>query len=321
MNFSIIIPTLNRVKDLEITLNSIIEQSYLPIEIIIIDQSDNEKTQILVEIYKSKINNINFHYKHVLEKSLTKARNLGLKLAKGEIVTFLDDDVLLEKNYLEEIANVFEEKNAVVVGGNITNWIRNGNKVVSYLNRLFLLSRIKKNSFEIQISYNPTEDYTFKTIINSQWASGCNHSILAIVAKEFRYDENFVMYCLGEDVDLTYRIYKKYQNGVFLTSNAKLQHFESVNARIPNKKKIYMDSVHKRYLFHKNIEQTFKHKLIFNWSRFGNLLKQLFNYLTSPNKNMAVNLLYTLEAEIYTFKNCRKIKNLDLAFFKDWLDI
>ena len=67
MKVSIIIPTLNRTKDLEIAFNSILELSILPYEIIIVDQSDNEETKHLCQ--NTTYQTLSIHYHHSIIKS------------------------------------------------------------------------------------------------------------------------------------------------------------------------------------------------------------------------------------------------------------
>jgi len=106
ISVSVIIPTMNRLKDLRITLSSIAEQSRIPNEVIVVDQSDDDCTKKFINDLASASNVL--RYVHLDTKSLTKARNLGLERATGEVLLFLDDDVTLDKCYIERIIETFE---------------------------------------------------------------------------------------------------------------------------------------------------------------------------------------------------------------------
>lgn len=104
MEVSVIIPTYNRVKDVDECLDSIILQRILPKEVIIVDDSDNDEIKNLVEHRKDKFKEKDIVLRYIRnekEKSLTIARNIGIENATGDTILFLDDDVILDKNYIK----------------------------------------------------------------------------------------------------------------------------------------------------------------------------------------------------------------------------
>jgi len=101
MQVSVIIPTYNRLKNLKETLNSVIVQTTLPKEIIIVDDSDDDKIKNLIEYKKSKFEKRRTLLKYIRnkkDKSLAIARNIGIENATGDIILFLDDELMLNKN-------------------------------------------------------------------------------------------------------------------------------------------------------------------------------------------------------------------------------
>jgi len=102
---SICIPTYNRPGYLELALNSALKQTYNNFEIIITDNSDNNKTSDLIKKYKNK--KIRY-YKN--PKNIGSFKNLqtALLLTKGKYVKFLLDDDLLEKNCVEKMMGKME---------------------------------------------------------------------------------------------------------------------------------------------------------------------------------------------------------------------
>ena len=107
MKLSVIVPTLHRSQDLEVLLESFISQTQSPLEILIIDQSDDTKTKELCLRFKKELP---LKYTHSKIKSSTHNRNLGVRQAKGEVVVFLDDDTELEPDYLEQIDNFYKRE-------------------------------------------------------------------------------------------------------------------------------------------------------------------------------------------------------------------
>lgn len=129
LTVSIIIPTKNRPDDLELCVQTILRQTLLPRELIVIDQSDGEESRSRVESQIAKAspevrNTLKLVYIH--DKSLAGcavAKNLGMDLAGGFIWVFLDDDVELEPDFLEEILAAYNDDPGLTgVSGTITNY-------------------------------------------------------------------------------------------------------------------------------------------------------------------------------------------------------
>ncbi|WNM20228.1 glycosyltransferase family 2 protein [Flavobacterium capsici] len=92
---SVIIPTYKRSDFLIRALESVLKQTYSPIEIIVVDDNDgdNEFRLATAENIKSYIEkNLIQYYKHDFNKGLPAARNTGISHANGEFIAFLDDD-------------------------------------------------------------------------------------------------------------------------------------------------------------------------------------------------------------------------------------
>jgi len=95
---SVIVPTYNRAKLIHETLDSILIQSYINFELIIIDDGSTDNTEDVVmkyadkRIYYIKTNNWG---------GPAKPRNIGIKKAKGEFIAFCDDDDIWKPKKLE----------------------------------------------------------------------------------------------------------------------------------------------------------------------------------------------------------------------------
>jgi glycosyltransferase involved in cell wall biosynthesis len=91
---SVIIPTYKGAEKLPRAIDSILNQSYKPIEIIIVD--DNEPTSIHRELTKRVISNYNYqnikYIQHKKNMNGAVARNTGIDNSKGDYICFLDDD-------------------------------------------------------------------------------------------------------------------------------------------------------------------------------------------------------------------------------------
>lgn len=99
---SIVIPTYNHAKFLSKALKSVIDQTYKNWEAIIIDnQSIDETYQVIKKYNHPKINYVKISNNGVISKS----RNLGIKISKGEWIAFLDSDDWWTEDKLEVCVN------------------------------------------------------------------------------------------------------------------------------------------------------------------------------------------------------------------------
>ena len=104
--FSIICATINNQNQIKKLCNSLKKQSYKKFELIICDQSQFSANKNIRKIYKNlKIKYINSNI------GLSKSRNKGINISKGDYLIFLDDDITFEKNYLEKINNLLNKSN------------------------------------------------------------------------------------------------------------------------------------------------------------------------------------------------------------------
>ena len=106
---SIIIPTFNSGKSLELCLKSILNQSYKNIEIIIVDAFSKDNTKRIAKKFGAKL------FFSASERSL--ARNFGAKKAKGKFVLFVDSDMELTPNVVAECVKLsyFNKFDAVII--------------------------------------------------------------------------------------------------------------------------------------------------------------------------------------------------------------
>ena len=101
---SIIIPTFNRQEIVFNTLQYLSNQTNSNFEVIIIDQTDGFKR----ELNDFKSENFNYRYFNINEIGLPNARNYGAEKALGDILIFLDDDSIPDKNIVENYKNLFQ---------------------------------------------------------------------------------------------------------------------------------------------------------------------------------------------------------------------
>lgn len=115
---SLVIPTYNRVQKLVRLLRSVDQMRDYPEEIIIIDDNSNDGTKRILKKWR----NIEKTYeKKVILKSKNNgpanSRNIGISEAKSSIIAFLDDDVIVERNWINNITSkLLNSKNEKLAG-------------------------------------------------------------------------------------------------------------------------------------------------------------------------------------------------------------
>lgn len=304
LEISVIIPTLNRKKDLERTLISITECNNSPLEVIIIDQSDNNETKELCNKFKD----LNIKYFHFDTKSLTLARNFWVKKVNNnvDIIQFFDDDVILNKDYFNEL-KIFclSHKNAKW-------WVPNINNIARKIT-------IPKRIWLLLLSWKWTQDSFFVTkwwfnampfvnptnITNVERTHWCWMFFRKSVFDEwFCFEENFMKYSLMEDCFFSYWIQEKYPNSLYFAPTIKLIHCESPASRIANRQKIYQNIIHRYYFIKKFKKSTVSYlRTMFIFSIFD-----LINYRTLKV------IKYYYKWLKYVFKNKVKIWNEGFDF-------
>lgn len=293
---SIVIPTMNRAQDLSRLLNSILQQTRPPKEVTIVDDSDNSETMKMTELMRSpyKISGITLRYVRgsVTRRSISLARNIGASQSSMEIITFLDDDVVIDKEYLDKITQVFDEyPHAIGVQGYLGD-PEHFNTMANSLNKLFFLHYRDKQKCGMLRSTHISYPYSVSYIMNCEWLSGTNSSYRKNILENFKFDENLTEYSLGEDVDISYRIHKCHPNTLYLTPYAKVVHLTSPRSRRRSDQLTYINAAYRVYLFCKNARQTRINKMICIWSLFGQFITTfLFFFKGEPRSRILASLL------------------------------
>ena len=135
---SAVIPTLNRPVDLALAVTSVLEQKHLPDELIIVDQSvDKQSHDAVNRLYENFDVMPKLIYLHEPEVSgLIEAKQRGVEVAKGDIISFLDDDVVLHQQYFENAISIFKNNQKVIGCCGVMSNVHSG-VLYEYLFKLF----------------------------------------------------------------------------------------------------------------------------------------------------------------------------------------
>lgn len=220
---TVCVPTLNRPHIVERLLNNLVFQSFPINQILIVDASIDFNTFYLKEKFTANFKNLDIIKS---EKGLTLQRNIGIDNCKSELILMLDDDVLLEKDCIEQMVQFLNSENGkdyAGIGGYITNeYIKPTpghhklyQKIGLFNNQMIPGTWMQCGAF-VELSHLGV----INGIYNSRFLPGCGSMIRLDIAKEIRPDSSFTFF--GEDKQWTLRISNKYKLGVL--AEAKLYH-------------------------------------------------------------------------------------------------
>ena len=112
--FSIVVPVYNVEDYLAQCLDSLLAQTYLDFEVIVVDDASTDSSRSIVRAYAQRGSHIRL-VSHTVNKGLGGARNTGLEAATGEYLLFLDSDDYLHPETLEKLWNVIKKTGAQLV--------------------------------------------------------------------------------------------------------------------------------------------------------------------------------------------------------------
>jgi GT2 family glycosyltransferase len=312
MNITLIICTFQRPEATCKLLESILNQVVIPQEILIVDASTNDATKKAIHEKNYKL-----PLKYILaekeQRGLTRQRNLGVSLVspEAELIAFLDDDLVLEPDYFEQIIKTFSSyPDAIGVGGldlkENRYFIQENQKKYNSFNFYSLDGWVSKESmrykvrklFGLMTNLQPDiiPNYSHgrsgfppngKTYEVEHFMGGIATYKKSIFSK-IQFSKYFEGYGLYEDFDFCVRslLYGK----LYVNTNAKVWHYHEAGGR-PNKMKYGIMVIRNGWYVWKQRfpENSLNAKV--KWHATAFLLAQirLLNVITGPDRNGALN--------------------------------
>lgn len=310
MKFALIICTYMRPEPLLKLLQSVQMQNLYPNQVLIVDGSTDQKTETIIKENQFQ----DLHYFSVLpeERGLTKQRNYGIKRISEdiEVVCFLDDDTVLEKNYFEELIRTFKSDITITgVGGvaiNENRWKpalenKKYNQRKYYLFDGFVYKEgqrnVLRNYLGLQSNLGPGKmpDYSHGRTsgfpLNNKTYEvdlliGMSMAFRKIVVDEIQFSSYFEGYGLYEDADFSIRALQFGKN--VINTRVQLQHFHNPSGR-PNQYKYGKMVVRNGWYVWRVKNNTPSIKDHFKWNAIILLLTiiRFSNAITAQNKKEA----------------------------------
>jgi GT2 family glycosyltransferase len=218
--FTAVIPTLNRPIELGNAVTSILNQTYLPDELLIVDQSLDDKSFIQVQSLVSGYENIKLNYIHDSSISgLVAAKRVAANCAEGDIVCFLEDDIVLENDFIEQILQGFTEQPDMIGCCGIVTNMPSQISIHKFMFNLFHrgIYRDKRGG-----NYGEIEGRGHDLVASNMLSGGLS-AWRREVFEEVPFDPTNGFFML-EDVDFSTRVAKCFGLRLYINPNARLEH-------------------------------------------------------------------------------------------------
>ena len=263
---SVAIPTKNRPDDLERAVRSILSQTRLPEQLIVVDQSrgNESSTRIHACLAGSSIRLEYIHNPSITGASA--ARNRALDILDAGIVLFLDDDVILERDFIEQILAVYQAMpDAAGVSGIVTNYSAPP-RPFRWWSRVFMRGPFRDDRQPVY--WRAAELRNSRPLRVTRMGAGLMSFRLDAI-RGVRFDENLTGACEGEDVDFCWHLGP--DAPLWIAPAARLDHHHSPRGRKP----IHWLFLHVRtmwYLHLRNPRRDWHARICFAWLGLGHLL-------------------------------------------------
>ena len=110
ITISVVVCTLNRCANLRQALEGLARQTFRRFEVIVVNGPSSDGTAELLSQYPVRVGTCS-------EVHIPRSRNVGVRMAAGDVLAFLDDDAVPEPDWLKQLANAYEDPTVAAAGG------------------------------------------------------------------------------------------------------------------------------------------------------------------------------------------------------------
>lgn len=269
---SVIVPCYNHEKYVKETIESIINQTYKNIELIVIDDGSKDDS---VQVIQKLADKFRFTFVHRPNKGLSATLNEGIKLSKGKYFSAIASDDICTLDKIEILVNQFEKLDDEygLVCGNAQFIDENSNIFdLNDCNNLMQYFTQDKNDFDMITQFG-----TYKSLLNGNYIPVMSTLIKKSALMEIGlYEEDISL----EDWNMWFKLSKKYKMK-FVDKSVAFYRWHDSNSTKTISKRLAMDLI---FIFEREKEYAFSMGLKRDWRRgyFSSL-----SFLVK-NKNLAL---------------------------------
>lgn len=260
-------------------------------EIIIVNDGSTDGTAAFLDRKDSKLP---YRHIHISNSGSSVARNTGIRMAQGEYILFLDNDIVLEDSFICKLRKSIRRYPTRIHSGRLrlvplqstpkVFQMNEHNDVRSYFNYLESVSYLDAIYGSLQVAYQQKDDH----LLACWWALATGGNICfpkRVIRQVGCFDEEFKTWG-PEDIDLCYRAFKE---NYFLKYNEDCILYHLDHARNSNLIREYMA---------KNVTQLYK--------KYKS--KDILAYLNFFNGMISLNLFNTICSETHQVENEIKLE-------------
>ena len=296
LNVSVIFSTHDRPESLQRSIDSVLAQTQLPYELIIVHDGVKALSPDIAEILR--VAGEHFLYRRHRPPSLTGSRNTGIALARGDVLLLLDDDVILPPEYLVQLTRLYEADRQGVVAG------IGGLMIDPHQKRLTTRAW---NAFAAAFGlcrwaprrnagrHLPLPPDLAGRLTPARRLFGGAISIRRSLASTVRFDEALTGYAFGEDLEFSFRVGRNHP--LFVCPQLKVRHEVAPDGRpaMTDRGRMYVANF--LYILRKTADPGAGTYLLFAYDITGTILRYLIwsaLRLHRGNLNFAVGMVQEL---------------------------
>jgi len=284
LSVSVVIPTYERGEILSEAISMALAQDYPDFEVIVVDQSRElaESVKKLIESAPPRL-----RYLRLSTPNLPGARNAGVRAAKGEIISFIDDDVVIGPEYIAGMAAHFHDPSVGAVMG-----------------MTLPASGKEPDRQAVMKQFWAWEEFPDGTASVS-WVVGCNSSYRArAIVDAGMCDEKFTGSAWSEDADLSVRVRNLGYKFIY-DPRVRLIHLELASGGCANRSPADLEK-RDELRFRLQLYFLFKNRAIFGWRQFCSSVWQTY-------RQYAFNRLLFATWSKFFVRQFRSARNLSIV--------
>ncbi len=280
---SVVIPTRNRPDVLQEALQHLLRQTVCPDEVVVIDDSTDERTSTMLAAFTRQSLPFRFIHHRPAQPvfSLTRSRNLGIGLARGAFILFIDDDTLVQPDFIAQMAGTLQALGPDYAGGSAM-WtddpaFRPLRIPSQRFKRFFCMGHYGHGGFLPNgMPRHPLEQHR---LVDTAMVEGYAMIFRREICERYLFDPALNGYCVLEDTDFGFRVSREHR--LFFNPAALVYHRALHTTQLARRDHARMFVSNYLYHFRKNVRKTPLAFAALIWSFVGLFLRALLNRVLS----------------------------------------